>query len=390
MRLSLRRLPGLSLSLPAAGGPPPDRSMPARCPRFPLFPCARPTHAIFRGAISTRVARASAAAPRFALAPALALAFALALVASAPVRADAPTGEAGADPAGGDSALRIVFVGDIMLDNGPGHRVSHGHDPFERCAHLLADADLAVGNLECVLGDEGERQLKPYVFRGAERSCEFLAKHFGALSLANNHTLDFGPAGVVETMRRLEAAGIPSFGAGATPAAARKPLVIEREGRRVALLGFNEFYKEDYAVSEARAGNNPLVADDLLADIALARGELACDIVIPFLHWGEEGEPAPREDQRDLARKCVDAGASAVIGCHPHVTQTVETHAGAPIVYSLGNFVFDYWQGDPEVNVGWVAILEFPAAAAGPASLEIVPVSMDPAGIPAPVVVPAE
>ncbi len=295
----------------------------------------------------------------------------------------------GAAP-GSDGVLRIAFVGDIMLDGGPGHLVSIGKDPFAPCATILADADLVVGNLECVLGHEGERQLKPYVFRGADRSCEFLVKYFDALSLANNHTLDFGPAGLVETLRRLDAAGIPSFGAGATPAAARKPLVIEREGRRVALLGFNEFYREDYAVSDERAGNNPLEAEALLADIARSRGELGCDIVIPFLHWGEEGEPAPRADQRLLARRCVDAGASAVIGCHPHVTQSVETLSGAPVVYSLGNFVFDYFAGDPEVNVGWVAILGFPAGGHGPADLEIVPVRMDPAGVPAPVVVTAE
>ena len=147
-------------------------------------------------------------------------------------------------------------------------------------------------------------------------------------------------------LRRLDAAGIPRFGAGRTVAEAREPLVLERKGRRVALLGFNEFYKEDYAVTADRPGNNPLEPDDLLADIARARGELACEIVIPFLHWGEEGKPAPREDQRDLARKCVEAGAAAVIGCHPHVVQSVEHHRGAPIVYSLGNFVFDYWQGE--------------------------------------------
>jgi len=340
-------------------------------------------------AISTGIAAGGLAG--IALANLLAVAVTLVVLASTPLRAETPAGEEGVETAAGDaSALRIVFVGDIMLDNGPGHRVSHGHDPFEHCAALLADADLAVGNLECVLGFEGERQLKPYVFRGAERSPEFLVKHFDALSLANNHTLDFGPDGLVETLRRLDAAGIPRFGAGRTVTEAREPLVLERKGRRVALLGFNEFYKEDYAVAADRPGNNPLEGDDLLADIARARGELACEIVIPFLHWGEEGEPAPREDQRDLARKCVEAGAAAVIGCHPHVTQTVEHHRGAPIVYSLGNFVFDYWQGDPEVNVGWVATLAFPAGGTGPVDLEIVPVTMDPAGIPAPVVVTAE
>lgn len=301
----------------------------------------------------------------------------------------APPGVA-EEPVPSPAPLRIVFVGDIMLDGGPGHLVSIGKDPFARVAPLFEGADLVVGNLECVLGDDGERQLKPYVFRGAERSTEFLAKHFDALSLANNHTLDFGPDGLVGTLRRLDDAGIPRFGAGVDPASSRTPLVVERGGRRIGLVGFNEFYKEDYAVAEGRPGNNPLVADDLLADIATAREGLGCDVVIPFLHWGEEGEPAPRPDQRDLARRCVDAGATAVIGCHPHVTQTVETRAGAPIVYSLGNFVFDYFAGDPEVNVGWVAILEVPADRAAPTGLELVPVRMDPAGVPEPVVVTDE
>jgi hypothetical protein len=289
-----------------------------------------------------------------------------------------------------DGAVRIVFVGDIMLDCGPGHLVSLGKDPFAACAPLFAGADLVVGNLECVLGDEGERQLKPHVFKGPGRSVEFLRRHFHALSLANNHTLDFGPGGVVETLRLVREGGIAAFGAGANRTESRKPLVIERKGRRIGLVGFNEFFMEDYAATADRAGNNPLVAEDLLADIATAKGKLGCDIVIPFLHWGEEGEPEPRPDQRALARKCVAAGATAVIGCHPHVTQSVETIGNARIVYSLGNFVFDYFPDDPEESIGWVAILDFPADGSRPVGLRTIPVRMTPAGVPEPVAVPAE
>jgi poly-gamma-glutamate synthesis protein (capsule biosynthesis protein) len=291
---------------------------------------------------------------------------------------------------GRDGEVRIVFVGDIMLDGGPGHLVSLGKDPFAACAQLFAGADLVVGNLECVVGDDGQRQVKPHVFKGPERSVEFLRRHFHALSLANNHTLDFGPGGVVGTLRRVREGGIATFGAGANQAESRKPLVIERKGRRIGLLGFNEFYMEDYAATADRAGNNPLVAEDLLADIATAKGKLGCDIVIPFLHWGEEGEPEPRPDQRALARKCVAAGATAVIGCHPHVTQSVETIGNSKIVYSLGNFVFDYYPDDPEESIGWVAILDFPADGSRPVGLRTIPVRMTPAGVPEPVAVPAK
>lgn len=283
-----------------------------------------------------------------------------------------------------ESNLRLVFVGDIMLDGGPGNWVSLGKDPFEPCAALLENADLRIGNLECVVGGEGTRQSKPYVFRGAGDSCRFLRRWFDAVSLANNHTLDYGPDGLMGAIEDLKKAEIPYFGAGKNEKRSRKPLVMERKGRRIGLIGFNEFYAEDYAALRDRPGNNPLQRDALLDDIRKCRDALACDVVIPFLHWGEEMESQPRDDQRQLARECIDAGASAVIGAHPHVVQTVDYYHGRPIVYSLGNFVFDYFPGDPEVWLGWVATLEIDSQ--GNVDLRLDSVTMDGAGIPAPVV----
>ncbi len=277
--------------------------------------------------------------------------------------------------------IRVLFVGDIMLDNGPGHIISCGKDPFEQCAKTLKAADIRVGNLECVLGDVGTKQVKPFTFGAANDSPKYLLKYFDALSLANNHSLDWGPEGLTEMMRVLQVTGIPIFGAGKTIAESRAPLIMEKKGHRIALLGFNEFYKENYAVSDSRAGNNPLEMDHVLADIRKSKTDLKCDIVIPFLHWGDEMEVQPREDQRKMARQCIDAGASAVIGSHPHVTQTIETYRGAPIVYSLGNFVFDYFPGDPPLWIGWIATVEFSGTGTG---LEIEAVSLDASGIPAP------
>ena len=280
------------------------------------------------------------------------------------------------------AGMSIVFVGDIMLDGGPGHAISSGRDPFAACSQLLADADYSVGNLECVLGKGGERMLKPFSFRGAADSPRFLKKHFSAVSLANNHSGDFGPAGLVELLRILDEAGIPSFGAGRTLAEARQPLVLERDGFKVALLGSNGFRALTTSATADRAGSAPLEESQVLEDIRAARTR--ADAVVPFVHWGPENTPQPRPAQIRLARKMVEAGAAAVIGGHPHVTQTVETYRGVPIVYSLGNFVFDYFPGDPPEWTGWVVKLTFRPGQ--PVDLEMHSVKLDGSGIPHPVV----
>jgi poly-gamma-glutamate capsule biosynthesis protein CapA/YwtB (metallophosphatase superfamily) len=278
--------------------------------------------------------------------------------------------------------MSIVFVGDIMLDGGPGHAVSTGRDPFAACSELLADADYRVGNLECVLGTGGERVLKRYSFRAAPDSPRFLKKHFSAVSLANNHSSDFGPEGLVEQLQILADNGIAAFGAGRTLAEARQPLVLERHGFKVALLGSNGFRALTTAATADRAGSAPLEEAQVLEDIRAARAR--ADAVVPFVHWGPENTPQPRPAQARLARKMVDAGAAAVIGAHPHVTQTVEMVRGVPIVYSLGNFVFDYFPSDPPEWTGWVVKLTFRPGQ--PVDLEMHSVKLDSAGIPHPVV----
>lgn len=287
-----------------------------------------------------------------------------------------------AKPSPPAAGMSIVFVGDIMLDGGPGHAISSGRDPFAACSQLLADADYSVGNLECVLGKGGERMLKPFSFRGAADSPRFLKKHFSAVSLANNHSGDFGPAGLVEQLRILDDAGIPSFGAGRTLADARRPLVLEQGGFKVALLGYNGFRALTTAATADRAGSAPLEEEQVLEDIRAARTR--ADAVVPFVHWGPENTPQPRPAQIRLARKMVEAGAAAVIGAHPHVTQTVEVIRGVPVVYSLGNFVFDYFPGDPPEWTGWVAKLTFRPGQ--PVDLAMHSVKLDASGIPHPVV----
>jgi poly-gamma-glutamate synthesis protein (capsule biosynthesis protein) len=304
------------------------------------------------------------------------------LLATGPVRAAEPAASTRTvSPAG---TVSVVLVGDVMLDNGPGHAIASGRDPFAACAELLLDADFTVGNLECVLGTAGKMVPKAYSFRAAGDSPRFLKRYFTAVSLGNNHAFDFGPEGLVETLDLLDRETIGRFGAGRTLAEARRPLVLEKDGLKIAILAANGFRADNYAATTETPGVAPLREADLLADIAAARTQ--ADVVVPFIHWGDELEAGPLEADRLFARKMIDAGAAAVIGSHPHVTQTVDVHRGAPVVYSLGNFVFDYYPCDPPEWTGWVVKLT--AAKGQPVAVETRAVVLDPAGLPKPVVSP--
>jgi len=279
---------------------------------------------------------------------------------------------------GPPGSVRIVFAGDIMLDGGPGHIVTNGGDPFAAVAPILRDADLTVGNLECAITRDGHAVDKPYTFKGTKKALPLLKKYFSAVSLANNHSGDWGRRGFADELTLLQETGLPWFGGGANEQEAHRPLVLTANGRRVALLGYNDFPPRSFAARRNSPGTAWLVEKDVVRDIRRARQQ--ADIVILFLHWGEELEEQPLPQQQALARRLIDAGADAIIGAHPHVTQTIDWYKGHPVVYSLGNFLFDYFPTDPPVWKGWIVRLTFGADASP--KLEKYSVELDPAGVP--------
>ncbi len=255
-------------------------------------------------------------------------------------------------------SVSVVFVGDIMLDALPGRLVKAGRDPFAPFAAVLDTADIRIGNLECVVATRGSAEPgKPYTFRAQPRTLKVLQRHFDALSLANNHSGDYGPAAFSEMLTLLERHGIAYFGGGASLSQAHTPLVLERRGLRIALLGYNEFFPRSFEADYDKPGVAWSEDEQVRLDIAGARTRYHADLVIPMMHWGWEHERYASERQRQLARVMIDAGADAVVGGHPHVTQNVEQYRGKPIIYSLGNFVFDGFTGE-DSNTGWLLRLE--------------------------------
>jgi poly-gamma-glutamate capsule biosynthesis protein CapA/YwtB (metallophosphatase superfamily) len=290
-----------------------------------------------------------------------------------------PDPAAAADPPAEKGVVRMVFAGDMMLDGGPGHFIAHGGDPLADAAAVFADADLAVANLECVIATAGQAVYKDYCFLAKPSCVPVLKRHLAAVCIANNHACDYGKEGLVSQLDLFDKAKLPYFGGGRNAHEARHPLLLQRNGRRVALLGYCGISHRS-AAGPKEAGVAWMEQQDMLADIKAARAVHHADFVVVFLHWGTEESPAPKESQRGLARALVDAGADAVIGNHPHVTQTIDLYRGRPIVYSLGNFIFDYFPKDPAVWNGWIVELTFGKSTG--LELKTYTVELDAAGVP--------
>jgi len=256
-----------------------------------------------------------------------------------------------------DALVEVIYVGDIMVDDLPGKYIEDGKDPFAEFRETFEKADLVVGNLECVVGMKGSPEDKPWTFQAHPRVVPILAHHFDALSVANNHTGDYGKEAFLETLELLQGK-VAYFGGGKNLSEARKPLLLEKKGIRFALLGYNEFKPRSFAATETTPGCAWAVDEHVLADLRTARDEHKADIVIPYMHWGREGEPDPSDRQKDFSKQMIDAGATVVIGAHPHIVQGTDVYKDKLIVYSLGNFVFDDFE-EPSAFLGWVLRMRF-------------------------------
>lgn len=238
--------------------------------------------------------------------------------------------------------ITLAAVGDINLGNGPGamiDRFGPGY-PWASVGPRLRAADLAFGNLECAVSLRGRAQPKTYTFRGRPSSVRAMRAAAGidVVNLANNHAGDFGDLALLDTLRTLRANDIVPVGAGATEAAAYRPAMVETLGLRVAFVGFSTILPYEFQA----IGRNPGTAWGHPGRVrdGVRRAARQADVVIATFHWGIERARTESAEQRRLARIALDAGATAVIGAHPHVLQPVRRPPGRLVAYSLGNFVF--------------------------------------------------
>ena len=175
-----------------------------------------------------------------------------------------------------------------------------------------------------------------------------------------------------ETLANLRRVGVASAGSGETIDEAYRPAILERKGWRIGVLAVTGVFNSPFETSPAR--EHVAWADPVLVSLKIKEMRNAgADVVVVSYHGGVEYQPQPTDETRAFARACIDAGADAFVGHHPHVAQGVEWYAGKPIFYSLGNFVFK--QFDPWTDRGLAVRLTFHDG--GGVTVEYLPVAVD-------------
>lgn len=238
-----------------------------------------------------------------------------------------------------EPAPSIIAGGDIMLGGRSRKPIAeHGADyPFAAVRPLLKRAPIVVANLEGPLARHAKKESRNYSYRVHPKLASSLQRAgISVVTLANNHLLDCGREGVLETIEALAAAGVRSIGAGIDDKSARAPVILQSGPYRVGLLGY--YWNRRTAATSSRPGSAMDTLPVLASDIRDLRTR--ADRIVVMFHWGLPYEREPFPEDRAKARFAIDCGADVVIGHHPHVIQPLEVYRGCLIAYSLGNFAF--------------------------------------------------
>lgn len=241
--------------------------------------------------------------------------------------------------------VTLAFAGDVHFTGRTGPLLDDPDTAFGPIAPALRAADVTMLNLETAVTTRGTPEEKQYVFRAPPSAFDaLLAAGVDVVSLANNHGLDYGRVGLGDTLASAEAAGMPLVGAGTNAAEAYAPWFTTVNGVRLAVFGFTQVGPANSggAATPSRSGLAYVVSDAQIAAAAqsIRAAHKRADVVIIFMHWGVEREPCPTQRQRRTAEAFADAGATVVVGAHPHILQGSGWLSETYVAYSLGNFVW--------------------------------------------------
>ena len=243
------------------------------------------------------------------------------------------------------SSFVVTLTGDILLDRGVRQVVEQkGMDQLFSADidSVFQHSDAVVGNLECPATKIHAPVFKQYVFRAEPEWLTGLKKHgMTHLNLANNHSIDQGRDGLIDTKRNISLAGMNAIGAGQNQEEAARPILLAEKPRKVWMIASLQLALENFA----RLPDQPCVSQQSIDALCLRITQLKqedpdCYIIVS-LHWGWENhvEVVPR--QRYAAHQLIDAGADCLVCHHTHTRQPMEAYRGKPIFYGLGNFIFD-------------------------------------------------
>jgi poly-gamma-glutamate synthesis protein (capsule biosynthesis protein) len=244
-------------------------------------------------------------------------------------------------------AITIALGGDTMLGRGVGHEIT-ATGPYglfdDRVRQAFAGADLRVLNLECCVSRRGSPCTapgRPFHFRAPPEAVSVLTDlGIDCVTLANNHTLDFGRVALNDTLRHLSRAGIRTVGAGRDMREARAPVVLRAKDTSVAVIGVTD-HPADYAATEDTPGANyaplaegvPMWLTDTIHEAAERN-----DVVLVTPHWGPNMTTEPLDHVRKAAETFIESGATLVAGHSAHVFHGVNGR----VIYDLGDLIDDY------------------------------------------------
>jgi len=251
-----------------------------------------------------------------------------------------------------DSRSHIILAGDVQLSRYTQLWCEkRGYDyPFKAISNLLQESDLLACNLECVVATHGEevkkRGRKVYHFRAAPEMLSVFPKNLPIyMSLANNHTMDYGPDALNEMIEKhLPDHNLAFAGAGKNQQQASSAKVMDVKGTRIAFYSFTTIEPEFSATEDSSGYNYIDINDDTTAKNIFQQilNKTDADLHIISIHWGTNHNENISDAEINLAHSAIDAGMSAVIGHHSHLLRGMEIYKGAPIFYDLGNFLVDF------------------------------------------------
>jgi len=241
--------------------------------------------------------------------------------------------------------LSIVMTGDILLDRGVRRVIEkRGVDHLfsTEVDAVFRSAQVVVGNLECPATKINAPVQKFYIFRAEPEWLQALKRHgITHLNLANNHSIDQGRKGLLDTKQNIVKAGMVPIGAGRNMKEAAEPVLLAKHPRKVWLLASLRLALENYAYLPDKPCVSQEPMDSLLRRVQRLRKADPTAVIIVSLHWGGEHTLKPVPSQRHEAHMLIRAGADVLVCHHTHTLQTIEEFMGHSIYYSIGNFIFD-------------------------------------------------
>jgi hypothetical protein len=272
----------------------------------------------------------------------------------------------------------LIVGGDVMLGRTVGEQVRAGVDPFAGIRRYLEGAPSRLVNLECVISDGGVATAgKPYCFRApAEAASVLSSAGINSVGLANNHANDFGRDALLDSIVRLKANDVAVVGAAETPELSYAPhFFTARDGQKGAFIALTDV-EDNGNDAVALASDRDRVAS------AIAEARAAAGFVLCLMHWGDENTARVTERQRELARWLIDHDVDVVVGCHSHSLQPLDFYHGRPVVYSLGNLVFDGAPGLESWNRSGILEVDIGRRGTEEASIRLIPLRLDARGFP--------